>query len=354
MTSIEWTDTTWNPVRGCSKVSPGCTNCYAERTAARQAHSGYEGLVRIGEGSPRWTGEVRLVPEKLDDPLSWRKPRRVFVNSMSDLFHEKLTNEEIAAVFASMALAPDQTFQVLTKRAKRMHAWFRWAASEWETIDSPAAIAFAKENGHGPNSNIVLKHAQGGRVLAHLEQWGDDFAAPWPLPNVHVGVSVENQAAADERIPLLRETPAAVRFLSVEPLLGPVALDAIDVSWEDRIRTLDALNGVVMRGEVGTAAEHVEEDGLDRIDWVIVGGESGPGARPCDVAWIRSVVEQCKAAGVPCFVKQLGARPVVGTFDSAAALRDPNHVLALRDRKGGDMAEWPADLRVRQFPEARR
>jgi protein gp37 len=272
---IEWTDTTWNPVRGCSKVSPGCQNCYAERTAARQAHSGYAGLVRIGEGSPRWTGEVRLVPGKLDEPRRWRKPRRIFVNSMSDLFHEKLTDAEIARVFDAMRLAPQHTYQVLTKRAGRM----RDALPGW-----------------------------------FIEQ---------PLPNVWLGVSVENQAAADERIPRLLATPAAVRFLSCEPLLGPVDLSY----WIDEDK-----NGFLWR--TGSA-----------LQWVIVGGESGPSARGCDIAWLRSIAQQCKANDVPVFVKQVGSVPF---FVLDGAVREYN--MMSRDLKGGKLDSLPADLRVREFP----
>jgi protein gp37 len=347
VTDIEWTDRTWNPVRGCSKVSPGCTNCYAERTAARQAHSGYEGLVRIGEGSPRWTGKVLLIHHKLDEPLSWKKPERVFVNSMSDLFHEALTNEEIAAVFAVMALTPHITFQVLTKRAQRMRDWFAWAAEqdagsgEKHASDALWNALTEGEGCHVHRPKCALMRDDGSGVWCDCDIGADNEEGPpipkvWPLPNVWLGVSVENQEAADERIPLLLETPAAVRFLSVEPLLGPVVLGR----YFARFAVLPTVRRLP-----------------SAIDWVIVGGESGPGARSCDVAWIRSVVQQCKAARVPCFCKQLGAR-VTGeawrkadgkfiTFEPHAALA---HVAVLNDRKGGDPAEWPADLRVRDFP----
>jgi protein gp37 len=345
-TDIEWTDVVWNPTRGCSHVSPGCAHCFAERVGARGATPGgaYHGLIRIGTGgAPRWTGKVRLVPEKLDEPLRWRKPRRVFVNSMSDLFHEKLDDKDIARVFAVMALAKHHTFQVLTKRARRMRHWFIGQHRPNVDVYDAATPMLPRVNGQ-PDwplmpSDMASTRSSGG--------------AWWPLSNVHVGVSVENQAAADERIPLLLETPAAVRFLSVEPLLGPVDL-----------RPWLALD----RAGAYTKSGHQHP-----VDWVIVGGESGPGARPCDVAWIRSVVEQCKAAGVPCFVKQLGAvvhdrndvgfmgddgdawPDVAGGIESLGRADDYQggtcRVL-LRDRKGGDMAEWPADLRVRQFPEA--
>lgn len=260
-TEISWTDMSWNPVRGCSRVSEGCRHCYAEQQAARIVRmakgrpSPYDGLVKLtAAGEPRWTGEVRLVPEHLADPLRWKKPRRVFVNSMSDLFHESLTNEQIAAVFGVMAAAPQHTFQILTKRARRMREWFEWAGRL--TLDDLEAEAKLQA---GEDRDYVA-------VRGHT----------WPLPNVWLGISVENQEAADERIPELLRTPAAVRFLSCEPLLGPVDLCHVQ-----------------HRGRQG-----------ERISWVISGCESGPGARPCEVEWLRSLRDQCAAAGVPYFLKQ--------------------------------------------------
>lgn len=294
-TTIEWTDATWNPVRGCSIVSEGCRNCYAMKQAHRFSGEGmpYEGLTELGPQGPRWTGTIRLVPELLDAPLRWKTPRRIFVNSMSDLFHEDVPDEFIVSVFTVMAIAEKHTFQVLTKRPRRMLDLL----SKWTSEDLYTA-------------------------------WHDFTGEPpevsaWPLPNVWLGVSVEDQKTADERIPILLQTPAAVRFVSAEPLLGPV-----DLQRSDELAMVQCVrNGsTIERG----------------IDWVIVGGESGPGARPCDVAWIRSIVEQCQAAAVPCFVKQLGSHP----FDDGTL---PTERL-LKSRKGGDPAEWPADLRVREMP----
>lgn len=227
---IGWTDQTWNPVRGCSRISPGCEHCYAETMAGRFCGKGqpYEGLVRIKDIRPnavrfernprreaRWTGVVRLVPDHLADPLRWKRPRRVFVNSMSDLFHERLSNEEIAAVFGVMAASPKHTFQVLTKRAARMKEWFAWldatatGESSWRCADY-CQIAAMKA---GVSERLMLHEIKGT-----LKCWN------WPLPNVWLGVSVEDQRRAEERIPLLLKTPAAVRFVSAEPLLGPVDL----------------------------------------------------------------------------------------------------------------------------------
>lgn len=299
-TSIEWTDRVWNPVRGCSRVSPGCDNCYAMRQAHRSSGPGgaYEGLTRIGKRGVDWAGFARLIPEQLDQPLRWRRPRRIFVNSMSDLFHPSLTNEEITRVFAVMVLAEQHTFQVLTKRPARAAGWF--AAADLFRISEQMHLLDLPANGRG-YPRLVDK---------------------WPLPNVWLGVSVEDRAAK-VRIDQLRELPAALRFLSLEPLI-----------------------------------EDLGELDLRGIDWVIVGGESGHGARPFDVAWTESIVQQCREAKVACFVKQLGALP----FDSRESDRtvdephpggagaDPSCRLGLIDRKGGDMREWPEHLRVREFP----
>lgn len=335
---IEWTEATWNPVRGCTKVSAGCRNCYAETFAER-----FRGV----KGHPYERGfDVRLVPEALDLPLRWREPRRVFVNSMSDLFHPNVPDEYIDQVFAVMALADRHVFQVLTKRARRMVEYFTDdPLLRWALIEGAAQKIYSERTGEDPSL------------------W---LAVHGPLKNVWLGTSVENQAAADERIPHLLATPAAVRFLSCEPLLGPVDLTPY-------FRKL-ATSGAGWKLTGGLALEIA-----DRVpDWVIVGGESGPKARPCDVAWVRSLVEQCRAAGVPAFVKQLGAH-VEDRNDAGFTGEDstswPIHIFEddrteedlsdtgyqgapvrvhLRDRKGGDPEEWPVDLRVREWPEVHR
>jgi protein gp37 len=296
-TGISWTDATWNPVRGCSRVSEGCRNCYAERVAARFSGTGqpYEGLARMykptevvaefrdelpleAKARPRWTGEVRMVQEHLGDPLRWRKPRRIFVNSMSDLFHEKLTNEQIAAVFGVMAACPQHTFQVLTKRSERMCEWFRWVQ-----LESESPLSTCGREWISAMAVPVTSRSGAGRAVIGP-------AAVWPLSNVWLGVSVENQAAADERIPDLLQTPAAVRFLSCEPLLVPLYLTPY-------------LAGIATRGTIA-------QDGTlhsmphPPLDWVIAGCESGPGARGCDVTWLRVLRDQCAAAEVPFFLKQ--------------------------------------------------
>jgi protein gp37 len=336
-TSIEWTDATWNPIRGCSRVSPGCENCYAERTAARFGGKGlaYEGLATIGKNGPRWTGKVKLVREHLADPLRWRRGRRIFVNSMSDLFHESLSFETVAAIFGVMAAAPHHTFQVLTKRPERMAAWFAWHAEEVRRRDLRYERWRVCED-------AALEHIEDLPAIGCLQ--------PWPLPNVWLGTTVEDQARADERIPHLLRTPAAVRFLSCEPLLEAI-------SFRPRCDTLHEKLDALESGDASRPAM------LDGIDWVIVGAESGPGARLFDLAWARSIVEQCKTAGVPVFVKQLGARPVANVKPTGNFRTNPRtnkrelevlaEVLQLDCRKGNDPAEWPEDLRLREMPEGR-
>lgn len=231
--AIEWTDYTWNPVTGCSKVSQGCHFCYAERLWPKVSAAEAK---RLGT-MPRPFTDVRTHPERLSQPLRLRRPRRIFVNSMSDLFHEDVPREFVELVFSTMAAAKRHTFQVLTKRPERMRA------------------------------------LMSGDILSI------------PLPNVWLGVSVEDQATADERIPLLLQTPAAVRFLSCEPLLGPIDLNRIPIP----------------RGTVECAGGQ-----LPPVDWVIAGGESGPKARPSHPQWFTSLRDQCASAGVPFFFKQWG------------------------------------------------
>lgn len=276
---IEWTDTTWNPVRGCTRVSPGCMNCYAERQAIRQAGEGhaYEGLVHIANGHPSWTGKIAFVEEHLEAPLHWRTPSRVFVNSMSDLFHEGITDDWIDQIFAVMAATPQHTYQILTKRPERMLDYFT------------------------KYTYLNVREAFIGQHISrrYLARTGDPVSE-WPglpLPNVWLGTSVENQMYADQRIPLLLKTPAAVRFISAEPLLGPINLGELP-SASGIGRYLDSLSN---------AGVDPGADIPSKLDWVIVGGESGPGARPMHPDWVRSLRNQCKSAGVAFFFKQWGA-----------------------------------------------
>ncbi len=253
-TGIEWTDATWNPVTGCTKVSQGCKHCYAERDWSRLAHlPAYQG---------RTFTDVACHLERLMQPLRWKRPRRIFVNSMSDLFHEDVPDSFIYQVFAVMALSQQHTFQVLTKRPERMLAYMQRLGRSAAILDGAA------------------------RTIGHTFQSPldpDVYLVSWPLPHVWLGVSVEDQEAADQRIPLLLQTPAAVRWVSAEPLLGPVDVQA-------------AINRMPWRIGGGDAGLH----------WVVVGGESGPKARPMHPDWARSLRDQCAAAGVPYLHKQNG------------------------------------------------
>jgi protein gp37 len=235
-TKIEWTDATWNPVTGCTKVSQGCKNCYAERVFNRAYWNKPVLFAGSEKGGPiyrpREFADVQCHPERLEQPLHWKKPRRIFVNSMSDLFHESVPDQFISGVFQNMECATQHVFQILTKRSERMQRYMTWRFQE----RNEGRFAYS------------------------------------PPKHIHLGVSCEDQPTADERIRWLLQTLTAVRFVSLEPLLGP-------------INTKPWITG---------------------IDWVIVGGESGPGARPMHPDWARSIRDQCVAAGVPFFFKQWG------------------------------------------------
>jgi protein gp37 len=304
-TGIEWTDATWNPIIGCSRVSEGCRNCYAERHAGRFGggkETVYSGLTKIVNGLPVWSGAIRETKQLLQ-PLRWKPGRpiydaktgarvgrdvskslRIFVNSMSDLFHENVTDEMRDRIFAVMALCPQHTFQVLTKRPERMLAYLQQVSDEKDMQRWVNAIL---------ELDTLPKPYDAEKVGGLIEQM------EWPLPNVWLGVSVENQAAADERIPLLLQTPAAKRFLSCEPLLGSVLLRYLHSVAHDGLE-VDALSGFQF-------PEGCNEPRLcEQIDWVICGGESGPGARAMHPDWARGLRDQCQATGVPFFFKQWG------------------------------------------------
>lgn len=319
-TGISWTDSTWTPIRArvkenagdiarakgygslvkiaermagrvgphCERVSPGCGDstgggCYSEANNGRCLPSNGTGLPF--DRRARDLVDVFVDEKILMQPLHWRKPRRIFVCSQTDLFGEFVSFEAIDEVFTVMAAAPQHTYQILTKRAERMLEYFHSSVER-------------------------------GCYTADQQQ-------------IWLGVSVEDRKRKD-RIDLLRQAPAALRFLSLEPLL-----------------------------------EDLGELDLTGIGWVIVGGESGPGARPMDIAWVRSIVAQCKAAGVSCFVKQMGSNPMRAhngsASDTISAMTGPHRdgvagkfvPIILKDHKGGDMSEWPADLRVREFPEVK-
>lgn len=354
-TKIEWTATvhpdgtvtpgeTWNPIRArrrdgqpnkagggwiCQRVSPGCVNCYAAGINKRLG----TGLDYDARGIA--DSDIYLDERILAAPLRWKRPRRVFVCSMTDLFGEWVPFEMIDRVFAVMALAKSHTFQVLTKRPERMREYMTAGLRVYQsTLDGarlPVGGAFWPEG------------EAATRIIGEISRLEAEPTYPrlpnWPLPNVWLGVSAEDQERAEMRIPELLATPAAVRFVSAEPLLGPVDLATHKALDQD-----------------GSFAGWRIAYGLH---WVIVGGESGQDARPFDLAWARSVVQQCQAAGTAVFVKQLGAKPLCvdrelwerdgrswETIEPTGA-RVP---MKMRDPKGGEMWEWPEDLRVREFP----
>jgi protein gp37 len=298
---IEWATTRWNPTIGCSPVSAGCKNCWAQAQAVRQINTeAYRGIV-VRPG--RWTGAARLLPERLAEPLGWRAPQRVAVSLMGDLFHQALPDEAIAAVFAIMALAVQHTFLVLTKRPDRMR---RWTSDRYRPGLLCDALTLLRER--------------------HPELRLPAFADPprWPLPNVWLGTSIEQQDVMVPRVLDLLATPATHRWLSLEPLLGSVDL---------------GLQGVIPR-DISPRYSPV----ASRLHLIVAGGESGPGARPCDLGWLRSVVEQCAESEVPCFVKQLGSNVAGRAGETCRCV----------DSRGADPREWPADLRVQQLPEVSR
>ena len=272
---IEWTDATWNPIVGCSIVSPGCTNCYAQRMAARLEAIGiehYAGTTKKVNGHVVWTGKVALAPDDalgLYRPIRWARPRRIFVNSMSDLFHEAIPDEWIDRVFAIMRCCPQHTFQVLTKRAERMREYM--TTVDRHVIHQLEWKAVLNRIGKDVGQRFFLKP---DRTIARNN---------WPPKTVWLGVSAERQQEADERIPLLLETPAAIRFVSIEPMLGPITLHPLTCGTN----ALSSSTG-------------------PNLDWVVIGGESGPGARPMHPQWPRNIRDQCAAAGVPYFFKQWG------------------------------------------------
>ncbi|RUV69673.1 MAG: phage Gp37/Gp68 family protein [Mesorhizobium sp.] len=316
--AIEWTDATWNPIVGCSVLTPGCTHCYAMGMAARieamtaslqaKGQTGaphYNGTTRKVNGKAVWTGKLAMAPDHiLTEPLTWRTPRRIFVNSMGDLFHEDVPDEWIDKVFAVMALAPQHTFQVLTKRAKRMREYF-------EKIDTE--LRAAGEQGYTPRrlDPIACDITRSPCTAGWMEE------QDWPLPNVWLGVSAERQQEADERIPHLLMTPAAIRFVSAEPLLGPI--DFTSICWRDDdadIRANSLTAEAWVENSDSASAYSNNCDGVTGLDWIIVGGESGRGARPMHPAWARSIRDQCAAAGTAFFFKQWGEwAPQIGAVD---------------------------------------
>lgn len=312
-TTIEWTEATWNVITGCSVISPGCTNCYAMRLAGTRLkhHPTREGLTVDSKAGPVWNGSVRFNREWLHQPLEWKRPRRIFVCAHGDLFHPGVWDAWLDEIFAIMALAPHHTYQVLTKRSAEMRAYLNDPTTQ-------ARIAVQ-----------MMELAPVGQKLANppvLTPGRPMSISRWPLPNVWLGVSAEDQTRANERIPDLLETPAAVRWVSAEPLIGPLDLSRISTM---RFRGAEVLNALT--GELSGMFGDPCPTRLPRLDWVVPGGESGPDARPMHPDWPRLLRDQCVEAGVPFLFKQHGAWAVTHDRD-----RDyPDW------RDSADVSRWP-------------
>lgn len=325
-TSIAWTDSTWNPFRGCDKVSPGCANCYI--TSAVPLRISY-----YKHGDP-----IQISSEAVwNDPFRWNKKpwvcdqtgeastydaasrvgmgmaaatfhrRRVFAPSLSDWLHPELPVEALARFLDTIRQCEGLDFILCTKRPEL-----------WRNQLEYVAFSVAADN-----ESEFFDVDEDWKLVGWLDAWIDGK----PPKNVWILVSAENQEWADKRIPELLKIPAVVRGLSCEPLLGPIEFKAVDGFWDKE---------------------------QPRLDWIIVGGESGPKARPCSGEWIRSIKDQCQSARVSCFVKQLGSKPVCDcsmAVESFSANCTQHFPFPIRHPKGGDPAEWPEDLRVQEFPK---
>ena len=327
--SIQWTNATWNPIAGCKIHSPGCKFCYAMHEAARQIRCAaglkrethYAGTVEVRDGRPIWTGKINAAPDRVWElPLRWRKPRMIFVNSMSDLFAENVPDDWIDRALAIMALSPQHTFQVLTKRSARMRRYFagiegmeNCPPARWALIEGMAQAEYARLHPDEDRDAI-----------------GMTLAVHGPLSNVWLGVSTERQQEADERIPDLLATPAAIRFISAEPLIGQIDL----TNHCNGHYFFDSLRGT--RWHDAPGYEFAHEKFCDGIDWVIAGGESSRLAveqpRPMHPQWARSLRDQCAAAGVPFFFKQWGDyHPALDHSDTCKATPNAIHVSGKRE-----------------------
>lgn len=381
---IQWTNHTMNPWRGCTKVSPGCKNCYADTLSARNP-------AVLGVWGPNGT-RVVASEAKWREPLKWNSEAKRAYDEWNEARHDDRDRggfpgaapPERPRVFCASLSDVFEDWKGPLENSQGVQIWRRddgsWTTSDYYrdtkslTTDDVRWRLFRLID-DTPNLSwlILTKRPENiarmmpGRLVGlaadmsakSLESGADWEEVPTVRSNLWLGTSVEDQQRADERIPPLLKIPAAVRFLSVEPLLGPIDLTRII----DRGDSIDCLRGETCARESGCLVSSEDSPG---IDWVIVGGESGPNARPCQIEWIRDVVEQCKQAGIPCFVKKLGKivmwRPSSGPcgnwppdtrFDYDRGGESSNHRIVMNDKKGGDLAEWPFDFQVREFPDGR-
>lgn len=388
---IAWCDETWNPFRGCTRISTGCLHCYAEKVAARFSGPGqpYEGLATLhrksnGTTEARWTGKLAVVEKVMDLPLRWKRPRMVFVNSMSDAFHESLSRADIFKVLSVCvqgAIQRGHIFQILTKRAERMRKLVE------EFIDMGELC--------GAGAFCWDQHRNSAEERGEFEEFKKSHRLPW---GIWLGVSVENQDAADERLPhLVQMDGVDVKFVSAEPLIGPTNMRPWLRTVEPATLHTFTPDAKAAYGETPPAGSPVtlDRDWKNPIRWVIVGGESGAGARPMDIEWARQIVRDCAEGGTACFVKQLGdvphedsglaqefrsfqhwvdkgkswlssgkwacfdargrhcpsGREMMRARDEGAFPVRALPLLRLRASKGGDPEEWSPDLRVREYPQ---
>ena len=343
-----WTDGRWRIVAGCEYESPGCSNCWAVRDSWRLAHNphakvreAFAGTVKKTDaGALVWTGVVRCLSERLDWPLKWRGAKRIFVCSQADLFHPKVPFEFIAAAFGIMAMAPQHTFQVLTKHARRMREFFEWIAAQ-----------------QGGALSTCLWHARkaiGPELANRFDPYHD--LPEWPLENVWLGVTVEDQPRAQQRIPELLQCPAEKRWLSVEPMLERVAISIVTMKAADVLANKGGLEGIFCAQSLAGDGHDVHLYDLRGIDWVVCGGESAQtraNTRPFNLQWARDLRDECAKFMPPVafFMKQLGTKPVDIGFDKATPTVEFDRPLGKSSRyKWHEPHHLPRDLQVQEFP----
>ncbi|MEN6535298.1 MAG: DUF5131 family protein [Bryobacteraceae bacterium] len=352
-TGISWCDETWNPVVGCSKVSAGCAHCYAKSLHDKR-HKAYLAGKKMPDCYAQPFETVRCYPDRLEIPLRLRAPRVIFVNSVSDLYHPNVPDEFIDQVKAVEALCPQHTFVELTKRPERMAEYstkkaLRWAEIKREREEMCYEDECPRCCGDGAVEYIDSPDQWGEDCPTEKNHWipcpecrrrkTEDAYLKAPLPNVFLGVSVEDQPTADERLPYLmklaRREAAWNTVLSIEPLLGPI-------TFRPKASGTDEIIQMTLADKL---ERYTKPEMLYGLKGVIVGGESGPHARPCNVEWIRSIRDQCAAAAVPCYVKQMGS--VWAKAQGWKYFTTDGEPL---DSAGANMVNWPLDLRVRELP----
>ncbi|MGL5719476.1 MAG: DUF5131 family protein [Alphaproteobacteria bacterium] len=345
-TTIAWTDESLNPIVGCTKVSPGCSRCYAETAAASPRLQQFEQYKTVIDEHGHWNGHVDFVPRMLDKLFTYKKPRRIFMPSMSDPFHPAVKDEWLDQMMAAIALNPHLTFQVLTKRPERMKEYMLkltdcrgWYFKKWA---STMARLACEQGWRESEEDISDRSTEEVSLICHpIEMELKWKMKQYFLPNLHLGVTVENQASAGDRISLLLQTPAAVRFLSVEPML-----EEIDISrWTHLLPCPQHPNERASGwGHLDCDCrewfkKHVKSGSMSSISWVIIGGESGSNARPFNLEWAELIINQCKEAEIPVFMKQVGSNAYY-----------KGDRFKTKSRAGTDPSEWPEHLRVQEFP----